>query len=198
MTSEILIPIIIGVIALALLLISLRLSYHLGCESNARFIESRFERLNARIQLDNTEWTVEFTDVDELGNDRKVKGYIRFRQKGPRIVGTGEDEHGRIWSAEGITYENKLAYLYSDRKSAGVVVGSVQVELSEDRTELNGLRSIWLSNHNSLLMQPIKLIHVDSGTDFAEECDPSDGASVLRSGIESSENASNHNVSVHV
>lgn len=145
-----------GAIGVALWLLSIIFAYREGKRIGAHTRSERFNQLPSALRLNGTEWDVCFTEFGQ-GPARKHTGWMRFRQYDSRVIGQGEDDLGRSWTAEGVVYRDKLCYVVLDADGSGRSLGTVMVDRQDSTGVLEGMRCVWSPDQNAVSVQPIRL-----------------------------------------
>ncbi|MFV0445427.1 MAG: hypothetical protein ACK5Q5_17755 [Planctomycetaceae bacterium] len=161
MSEQLLLTLAVAVSALACLLICVIFAYREGKRIGTHTRSERFNQLPSVLRLNGTDWVVCFTEYGE-GARRDRRGWMRFRQYDSRVIGQGEDDEGRNWTAEGVVYGDKLCYITLDTDGQGRSLGTVMVDLREQSGTLEGMRCVWSSTQNAVTVYPIRLESLDA------------------------------------
>lgn len=142
---------------LAVMLVGIALAYREGKRIGALTRSDRFDRLPSPLNLGETEWEVQYTEFGR-GRRRQHQARLHFRQFDARVIGEGEDERGRRWSAEGVVFHDSLCYLFLEHGRGGVHLGAVLAARRAGEAAVEGMRCIWSQDRGAVTVQPIRLL----------------------------------------
>lgn len=145
---------------IAVMLVGISLAYREGKRIGALTRSERFDRLPSPLNLGETEWDVQYTEFGR-GKRRQHQARLHFRQFDARVIGEGEDERGRRWTAEGVVFHDSLCYLFLEHGRGGVQLGAVLASRRGGEDALEGMRCLWSKDRGAVAIQPIRLLPAD-------------------------------------
>ena len=139
----------------ALLLVAVVFAYREGKRIGVLTRSERFNRLSTPLRLHATEWDIRFTEFGPQGTQEHASR-MWFRQYDSRVIGEGEDESGRRWTAEGVLFQDKICLVILDADQSGRSLGSVMVDQRDCGEIFDGMRCVWSADQNAVIVQPIQ------------------------------------------